>query len=168
LNSGIDPFFQNQWNNVSQFFCPKTRAGKWECPEIWINVFDERYTGMRGREGEGGKRGGGKRRWKGRRAEGGGEGKGKEREGEGRARQRETLATTDIRKTEGDAWHYRFYVPGDIHELIQLFGGPKNFVDQLQEFIGRAEWDPTTALPNPYYWVGNEVRFLNFFKPIGV
>jgi hypothetical protein len=31
------------------------------------------------------------------------------------------------------------------------------------EFIGRAELDPTTALPNSYYWVGNEVRFS---KPI--
>lgn len=37
--------FQNVWNNETKVFCPKTIAGKWECPTSWINVFDERYTG---------------------------------------------------------------------------------------------------------------------------
>lgn len=42
--------------------------------------------------------------------------------------------------------------------MIELFGGPEKFVEQLSEFVGRAEYDPFNALPNPYFWVGNEVR----------
>lgn len=36
--------WKNVWNSDYQFFCPKDRNGKWECPPSWINVFDERYT----------------------------------------------------------------------------------------------------------------------------
>ena len=28
----------------STFMCPKTKAGEWECPPIWTNVFDKRYV----------------------------------------------------------------------------------------------------------------------------
>lgn len=112
------------WNNSTQFFCPKTKSGQWNCPPNYINVFDERYTGNPS-----------------------------------------YIAFLII--VEGDAWHYRFYVPGDIQGMIQLFGGPKKFVEQLEEFVYRAEYDPFNALPNPYFWVGNEVcrlfLFITFF-----
>lgn len=36
--------YKNVWNTQYKFFCPKTTAGKWECPETWINVFDGRYV----------------------------------------------------------------------------------------------------------------------------
>jgi len=62
----------------------------------------------------------------------------------------------DNRYTEGDAWHYRFYAPYDVPGLIELFGGKDYFQEQLEEFMWRAELDPFTFLPNPYFWVGNE------------
>jgi predicted alpha-1,2-mannosidase len=36
--------YKNVWNSQYKFFCPKTSSGKWECPETWLNVFDERYV----------------------------------------------------------------------------------------------------------------------------
>jgi putative alpha-1,2-mannosidase len=66
--------------------CPKTSDGKWECPEVWTDVFDSRYV-------------------------------------------------------EGDAWHYRWFVPQDIPGLIQMFG-EDYFVEQLTEFFHRSEFFP--------------------------
>jgi len=95
-------YFQNVWNTEEKFFCPKRTNGSWDCPEIYIDIFDSRYV-------------------------------------------------------EGDAWHYRFYVPpGHVPTLIELFGGNETFVEQLSEFMSRAEYDPITAVANPYYWAGNE------------
>eukprot|EP01130_Rhizamoeba_saxonica_P016699 TRINITY_DN776_c0_g2_i2.p1 TRINITY_DN776_c0_g2~~TRINITY_DN776_c0_g2_i2.p1 ORF type:complete len:695 (+),score=149.93 TRINITY_DN776_c0_g2_i2:261-2345(+) len=36
--------YKNVFHPEEKFFCPKTREGKWECPPVWINVFDDRYT----------------------------------------------------------------------------------------------------------------------------
>jgi predicted alpha-1,2-mannosidase len=36
--------YKNVWHPEYKFFCPKTSSGKWECPLIWTNVFDERYV----------------------------------------------------------------------------------------------------------------------------
>lgn len=68
----------------------------------------------------------------------------------------------DNNYVEGDAWHYRFYVPGDPDGLVNLFG-KQDFADQLSEFMYRAELDPFTVLPNPYYWAGNEPGLLSPF-----
>ena len=62
--------------------------------------------------------------------------------------------------TEGDAWHWLFYVPHDPIGLATLLGGPRILGERLDLFFRRADlmgpgW-PTTALPNSYYWHGNE------------
>ena len=68
----------------------------------------------------------------------------------------ELIDPFDDRYVEGDAWHYRFFVPHNTPRLIELFGGNESFVHELDTFFvsGRA-W-PTNFLPNPYYWPGNE------------
>jgi len=62
----------------------------------------------------------------------------------------------DNRYVEGDAWQYRWFVPGDPNGLVQLFGSNDYFVQQLSEFFDLSEYDPYNILPNPYYWAGNE------------
>jgi len=66
----------------------------------------------------------------------------------------------DSRYVEGDAWHWRWFVPHDISGLIRLFGSNKTFVEQLEVFFERSQDDPLTILPNPYYWAGNEPDIL--------
>jgi len=40
---------------------------------------------------------------------------------------------------EGNAWQYTWLVPQDVHGLINLFGGEKNFINKLDEFIALPE-----------------------------
>ena len=40
---------------------------------------------------------------------------------------------------EGNAWQYTWLVPQDVHGLINLFGGDKNFIKKLDEFISLPE-----------------------------
>lgn len=68
----------------------------------------------------------------------------------------ERLDPFDLRYTEGDAWHYRFFVPHNTKRLIELFGGQETFVNELDTFFTRSREDTSTLLPNPYYWAGNE------------
>ncbi|CAF1476531.1 unnamed protein product [Rotaria magnacalcarata] len=68
----------------------------------------------------------------------------------------ERLIPFDYRYVEGDAWHYRFFVPHNTPRLIDLFGDPKFFVQELDTFFTRGREWTTTKLPNPYYWPGNE------------
>lgn len=68
----------------------------------------------------------------------------------------EQLNPFDNRYVEGDAWHYRFFVPHNTPRLIELFGGPQTFVQELDTFFERSRVWPSTVLPNPYYWPGNE------------
>ena len=66
---------------------------------------------------------------------------------------------------EGNAWHYQFLVPWDVDGLAETLGGAEALVDRLdacfagaREFVTDSEAvgrDPR-ALPNPYYWHGNE------------
>jgi len=77
------------------------------------------------------------------------------------------LDVWDPRYVEGDAWHWRWFVPHDPYGLIELFGSNETFIEQLNEFFYRSEFDPLNVLPNPYYWAGNEpdlfaVWFFNF------
>ncbi|MCH5232384.1 MAG: GH92 family glycosyl hydrolase [Muribaculaceae bacterium] len=44
---------------------------------------------------------------------------------------------------EGSAWNYTFYVPHDIESMIDIIGGPQNFVDQLQYIFDNGLYDPT-------------------------
>jgi len=91
-----------------KFFCPKTTTGEWQCPDLWIDVFDPRYV-------------------------------------------------------EGDAWHYRFFVPGDVAGLVEAMG-KDYFAQQLEELMYNSEWDPSNYLPNPYYWAGNEPDILSVYE----
>ncbi|CAF4654097.1 unnamed protein product, partial [Rotaria sp. Silwood2] len=67
----------------------------------------------------------------------------------------EYLIPFDYRYTEGDAWHYRFFVPHNTPRLVDLFGGAKFFAQELDTFFIRSRDWPTTTIPNPYYWAGN-------------
>ncbi|MBN1946498.1 MAG: GH92 family glycosyl hydrolase [Bradymonadales bacterium] len=56
--------------------------------------------------------------------------------------------------TEGNAWHYRFFVPHDVAGLIELFGSRAALVDELEIFFGNSTgW---ALLPDLFYWHGNE------------
>jgi hypothetical protein len=35
---------KNVWNADKQLFCPKNLTGEWNCPTVWIDVFDNRYV----------------------------------------------------------------------------------------------------------------------------
>lgn len=63
--------------------------------------------------------------------------------------------------TEGNSWHYSFYVPHDIEGLVKLHGGEKNFELKLDELfttssktIGRDQADVTGLIGQ--YAHGNE------------
>ncbi len=67
----------------------------------------------------------------------------------------------DLNYTEGNGWHYTFYVPQDINTLVQLMGGDKGFEDKLDECFnsqekttGRAQADVTGLIGQ--YAHGNE------------
>jgi len=66
----------------------------------------------------------------------------------------------DERYIEGDAWHYRWFVPGDPQGLVELFGSPEYFAEQLDYFFSNSADDPLNVLPDPYYWAGNEPDIL--------
>jgi len=57
---------------------------------------------------------------------------------------------------EGDAWHWRWFVPHDPEGLISLFSSKQKFVNDLSNFFSLSNLDPFNILPNPYYWAGNE------------
>ncbi|CAF3777846.1 unnamed protein product, partial [Rotaria sp. Silwood1] len=76
----------------------------------------------------------------------------------------EYLIPFDYRYTEGDAWHYRFFVPHNTPRLVDLFGGTNFFVQELNTlFIRSRDW-PTTTIPNPYYWAGNEHNLFSVWQ----
>jgi putative alpha-1,2-mannosidase len=68
------------WSSDENFFCTKTTAGEFNCPDLFINVWDERYT-------------------------------------------------------EGDGWHWRFFVPADMDGLIGLFPSEDDFINELSAFF---------------------------------
>ena len=62
---------------------------------------------------------------------------------------------------EGDAWQWRWFVPGDVPGLIELLGGRTSFVKELETFFDKTPgFIGGTALVNPYYWAGNEPDIL--------
>jgi predicted alpha-1,2-mannosidase len=68
----------------------------------------------------------------------------------------ELIDPFDNRYVEGDAWHYRFFVPHNTPRLVELFGGSQSFAQELDTFFMNGRGWPTNFLPNPYYWPGNE------------
>lgn len=61
---------------------------------------------------------------------------------------------------EGSAWNYRFHVLHDPEGLMELFGGPDELGDAIEEFMAESRlWTTNTnklVAPDPYYWHGNE------------
>lgn len=64
---------------------------------------------------------------------------------------------------EGDAWHYRWYVPHAMAELRSLWPSVKAYEQQLEEFCALSETMPSNLLPNAWYWAGNEPDILSLF-----
>lgn len=76
--------------------------------------------------------------------------------------------TNALSYTEGNAWQYRWLVPHDVFGLIELFGRPEPFVQELQKFFANAKAEKEMEVPedvtdiyllqNPprWYWHGNE------------
>lgn len=58
--------------------------------------------------------------------------------------------------TEGNAWQYLWYAPHDLVGLIELLGGQAATRDRLDDFFMRSQSTTHTALPDLYYWHGNE------------
>jgi len=61
---------------------------------------------------------------------------------------------------EGDAWQWFMFVPHDPEGLIALFPTVNAFVKKLDECFNLSLPWPSTAMPNPYYWAGNEPDIL--------
>jgi len=61
---------------------------------------------------------------------------------------------------EGDAWQWFMFVPHDPEGLIALFPTPDAFVKKLDACFNLSLPWPTTVMPNPYYWAGNEPDIL--------
>lgn len=61
----------------------------------------------------------------------------------------------DKRYVEGDAWHWRWFAPHDMENLVSLFG-KDYFAKELEIFFKKSKDFPWNTLPNPYYWHGNE------------
>jgi putative alpha-1,2-mannosidase len=63
--------------------------------------------------------------------------------------------------TEGDALQYQTFVPHDPAGLLSLFPSPEAFVEALQTLqANQVKWPLGTAMPNPWYWAGNEPDIL--------
>lgn len=61
---------------------------------------------------------------------------------------------------EGNAWQYRFYVPHDIKNLINLLGGKREFIRQLQKCFDDGNFDmanePDITFPYLFNFVKGE------------
>jgi predicted alpha-1,2-mannosidase len=59
---------------------------------------------------------------------------------------------------EGNAWQYTFAPLQDAETLAGLLGGRDAMLAKLEQLFTRSACNPTiAALPQPYYWQGNEV-----------
>ncbi len=57
---------------------------------------------------------------------------------------------------EGNAWQYTWLVPHDAEGLAEVFGGRDALFAKLDTFFEESTWREDTALPDEYYWHGNE------------
>lgn len=64
--------------------------------------------------------------------------------------------------TEGNSYHYLWYVPHDVPGLAELMGGADAMLERLEEFFALSKQAEdsidvfTDLLPRDYYWHGNE------------
>ena len=64
---------------------------------------------------------------------------------------------------EGDALHWSWFVPHDVEGLIALYNSPQEFDATLESFmVNHIPYHEKfgAAVPNPYFWAGNEHDFL--------
>ncbi len=54
------------------------------------------------------------------------------------------LETHDMGFIEGNSWNYSFYVPQDVHSLIEIMGGDKSFIRKLDSLF-------TMYLPDEFF-----------------
>ena len=72
--------------------------------------------------------------------------------------------------TEGDSLQWQWAVPQDVPGLVSLFPSTDAYAATLHAFLAnQTHWigngtGPGTALPNPYYWAGNEPNILAPFQ----
>ncbi|MCG8475122.1 MAG: GH92 family glycosyl hydrolase [Cytophagales bacterium] len=59
---------------------------------------------------------------------------------------------------EGNSWQYSFMVPHDVKGLIQLMGGKRSFVRQLEEVFARDQFDMANEPDMNYAFLFNHVR----------
>jgi len=57
---------------------------------------------------------------------------------------------------EGNAWQYSWLAPHDPQGLAELFGGPEQMVEKLEEMFSMSGDEEDSFMPDPYYWHGNE------------
>ncbi|HQH52805.1 MAG TPA: GH92 family glycosyl hydrolase [Candidatus Hydrogenedentes bacterium] len=57
---------------------------------------------------------------------------------------------------EGSALQWRWGAPYDARGMIDLFGSPAYFVDELTAFFENADGDMGVLIPSSYYWQGNQ------------
>lgn len=57
---------------------------------------------------------------------------------------------------EGNAWQYLWYAPHDLPGLTELLGGRDVLFERLDEMFMYTMQSRRTALPDRYYWQGNE------------
>jgi len=59
---------------------------------------------------------------------------------------------------EGNAWHYRWYVPYDVAAMVEVQhgGDTEAFLDLLATYWDEVEVEEDDVLPDDWYWHGNE------------
>ena len=67
----------------------------------------------------------------------------------------------DVAFVEGDAWQWLWFVPQDPEGLVALFPDRAAFAAKLDVFFANSTgWALPNAIPNPFYWAGNEPDLL--------
>ncbi len=72
---------------------------------------------------------------------------------------RTTVSGREGPYTEGSGWHWRFSAPHDVAGLANALGGQDALLAELDTFFemsGVGAGRLNTALPDPYYWGGNQ------------
>lgn len=130
--------YKNTFDRSENFFCPREENGKYDCPFFKTDVFDSRYV-----EGDACK---------------------------------EHFFSHSLHHSaflakvahyflcslylflfcKQKIGHYRFNAPFDPQGLTEMYGSKEALIASITFFYEFSKLDPSNALPNPYYWAGNE------------
>jgi putative alpha-1,2-mannosidase len=61
------------------------------------------------------------------------------------------LFVFDNHYTEGDAWHWRWFAPHAMPELVQRLGGAQSYAALFDQFMTNSRKQVSNFLPNPWY-----------------